>query len=378
MANIFQITDFLHPLDLGQLSHDEGYREGQVGKSIRVYDGEFPDLEEADLVLVGCGEARGHAAGQPDPCGPDAIRHQFYALYYWHPDVRLADVGNIRQGASLQDTYAALRTVVAELLEAGKTVIILGGSHDLTLAQYEAYKSLNRIIEVTGIDALINLATDNPQKSQHFLMEMLTGEPNFIRHYNHIGFQSYFVHPHMLETMDKLRFDCFRLGHVKEYMDEMEPVIRNSNMVTIDMDALQYAAAPSNYTSPNGLNGEEACTLTRYCGMSPELSSIGIYGYDLESDLQQLAAKQIAQMIWYFVDGRHKGLTEALLHDRENFFEFHTAFAEVDTIFMQSKKTGRWWMQLPNRQFIACSYQDYLQASSNEIPERWLRAQERS
>jgi hypothetical protein len=35
-------------------------------------------------------------------------------------------------------------------------------------------------------------------------------------------------------------------------------------------------------------------------------------------------------------------------------------------------------MQLPNRQFIACSYQDYLQASSNEIPERWLRAQERS
>jgi arginase family enzyme len=378
MANIFQITDFLHPLDLGLLSHDEGYREGQIGKSIRAYEGEFPDLEEADLVLVGCGEARGHAAGQADPSGPDAIRHQFYSLFYWHPDVRLADVGNIRQGATLQDTYAALKTVVAELLEAGKTVIILGGSHDLTLAQYEAYKSLNRIIEVTGIDSLINLATDSPQKSQHFLMEMLTSEPNFIRHYNHIGFQSYFVHPHMLETMDKLRFDCFRLGHVKENMEEMEPVIRNSQMVSLDIDALQYAAAPSNYTSPNGLNGEEACTLTRYCGMSPGLSSIGIYGYDVESDLQQLSAKQIAQMLWYFVDGRHKGLTEALLNDRENFFEFHTVFAEVDTVFMQSKKTGRWWMQLPNRQFIACSYQDYVLASSNEIPERWLRAQERS
>ena len=34
-------------------------------------------------------------------------------------------------------------------------------------------------------------------------------------------------------------------------------------------------------------------------------------------------------------------------------------------------------MQLPDNKFIACSYQDYLLASSNEIPERWLRAQER-
>jgi hypothetical protein len=53
------------------------------------------------------------------------------------------------------------------------------------------------------------------------------------------------------------------------------------------------------------------------------------------------------------------------------------AFAEVETVFLQSKKTGRWWMQLPDKKFIACSYKDYLLASSNEIPERWLRAQER-
>ncbi len=378
MGRFFQVTDFLHPIDLSLLSHDEGYREGQIGKSVRVYGDEFPDLEDADIVLVGCAESRGDGAIVHDNSGPDAIRHQLYSLYYWHPDVKLADVGNIRQGATLQDTYAALKTVVSELIEAGKRVVILGGSHDLTLAQYEAYKSRNKVIEATGIDALINLATDQPLKSQHFLMEMLTGEPNFIRHYNHIGFQSYLVHPHMLETMDKLRFDCFRVGHVKERMDEMEPVVRNSQMVTIDIAALQYAAAPSNYTSPNGLSGEEACTLTRYCGMSPELSSLGIYGYAVENDLQQLGARQVAQMIWYFIDGRHKGLTESLLNDRENFFEFHTAFAEVDTVFIQSKRTGRWWMQLPSRQFIACSYNDYIQASSNEIPERWLRAQERS
>jgi hypothetical protein len=54
------------------------------------------------------------------------------------------------------------------------------------------------------------------------------------------------------------------------------------------------------------------------------------------------------------------------------------AFSEVETTFLQSKKTGRWWMQLPDGKYIACSHFDYLAASSNDIPERWLRAMERS
>lgn len=207
---------------------------------------------------------------------------------------------------------------------------------------------------------------------------MLTGDPNFIRHYNHIGFQSYFVHPRMLETLDKLRFDCYRVGTVKESMDEMEPVIRNSELVSFDITAIANAYAPANTLSPNGFNGEESCMLMRYAGMSPTVSSIGIYGYNAENDRDDLTAKQIAQMIWYILDGRSRGRREAELNERDSFNEYHMAFAEVQTIFLQSKKTGRWWMQLPDKNFIACSYKDYLLASSNEIPERWLRAQERS
>ena len=82
-------------------------------------------------------------------------------------------------------------------------------------------------------------------------------------------------------------------------------------------------------------------------------------------------------MIWYFIDGKNRSIQETELTERQNFNEYHTAFAEVDTIFIQSKKTGRWWMELPNKKLIACSYNDYLFASNNEIPERWLRAQER-
>jgi len=82
-------------------------------------------------------------------------------------------------------------------------------------------------------------------------------------------------------------------------------------------------------------------------------------------------------MIWYVLDGRSRARREAQLEERDSFNEYHIAFAEVETTFLHSKKTGRWWMQLPDKHFIACSYKDYLLASSNEIPERWLRAQER-
>lgn len=377
MSDKLNIVDFLSPVNRFVLSGDEGFKDGQIGKFITLYEEQLPDLDEADIVLVGCDEERGRDLSTINSNAPDAIREQFYRLYGWHADLKLADIGNVRNGAALTDTYAALKTVVSELVSIGKTVIILGGSHDLTLPQYQVYAHHRRIIEAACVDALINLDMNSTSRSENFLMEMLAGEPNFIRHYNHIAFQSYFVHPHMLETMDKLRFDCFRVGHVKENIEEMEPVIRNSQMLSFDIAAIAPAYAPSNTISPNGLTGEEACVLMRFAGLSPNINTIGIYGYVPENDLHKLTALQVSQMIWYVLDGRSRGRRESSLEERDSFNEFHMAFAEVETTFLQSKKTGRWWMQLPDKKFIACSYNDYLLASSNEIPERWLRAQER-
>jgi len=377
MSPNLHISDFLEPISLSQLSQDQGYRDGQIGKLIDVYDETFPDVYNADLVLVGCEEERGIGPNLRESGGPDTIREQFYQLYYWHPDIKLADVGNIRAGATLNDTYAALKTVLREITAIGKTVVILGGSHDLTLAQYYTYSDKKHIIEATGVDALIDLDIHSRNRSENFLMEMLTGEPNYIHHYNHIGFQSYYVHPHMLETMDKLRFDCFRLGSVKDNIEEMEPVIRNSHLFTFDISAIAHAFAPANMLSPNGFNGEEACILMRYAGLSHNVNTVGIYGYLPGRDHAGLTARQISHMLWYLIDGKSRGRREASLSDRDFFIEYRTAFSEVETTFLQSKKTQRWWMQLPDNKYIACSYQDYLLASSNEIPERWLRAQER-
>jgi len=374
--SLHTIVDFLEPINIYELSNDEGYRDTQLGRHISIYEEEFPDITEADLVIVGCGEMRG--AGMENSHAPDAIRSEFYSLFHWHKEVRLADVGNVKTGATLQDTYAALKAVVSELIEHKKRVVILGGSHDITMAQYGAYGSLGRIIEAVCVDAKIDLNMDSVLPADSFLMEMLCGEPNYIKHYNHIGFQSYMVHPTMLETIDKLRFDCYRVGKVKESMEEMEPVIRNANMMSFDISAIQHAHAPANRLTPNGFTGEEACMLMQYAGLSQNVSTIGIYGYISNYDEHNLTAKQISHMLWYVMDGVHRSKQEAELDNSNEFNEFHLAFADVETTFLQSKRTGRWWMQLPDGKYMACSQYDYITAASNDIPERWMRAVERS
>lgn len=370
------VIDFLDPIHLAEISLDAGYKEGQIGRAIKIYEDEFPDLDEAQIVFVGCSEQRGGALLHQSGAA-NAIRNEFYNLYYWHQDIKLADIGNVKIGKSLSDTYAALKVIVHELMNEGKMVVVLGGSHDLTMAQYYAFADDKKLLDAVGVDAVIDINIDSPFRSDNFLMELLTTEPNYMQHYNHIGFQSYFVHPRMLETMDKLRFDCYRVGHVKEHIEEMEPVIRNCNLFSLDISVLAHAFAPANNLTPNGLNGEEVCTLMQFAGMSPNMQTIGIYGYRPEKDVENLTAKQISHMLWYLMDGKSRGNKEAAMDEKESFNEYHTAFAEVETVFLQSKKTGRWWMQLPDKKFIACSYKDYSLASSNEIPERWLRAQER-
>ena len=371
------IQDFLEPVNLDLLSMDEGYRDTQLGKHILVNQGQLPDITNADLVIIGAGECRGAGFALNGHTAADAIRAAFYNLYYWHAQVTIADLGNVKIGQTIQDSYAALRTVISELLLQNKKVIIVGGAHDLTLAQYHAYTSIPTLVNAVIADAKIDLDLEARLPSDHFLEELFTGLPNHLNHYAHIGFQSYFMHPHMLETIDKLRFDCFRLGVVRESIEEMEPVIRDSHMMSFDISAIQNAHAPANLITPNGFNGEEACVLMQYAGMSWKTSTIGLFGYQAEQDNKGLTAIQMAQMIWYIVDGVQKGKKESPLSEIDRFKEFHIAFTDIDTKFLQSKSTGRWWMKLHNEQWCPCSYKDYLVASNNEIPERWLRALER-
>ena len=255
------IIDFLEPVDISVISNDEGYNPNQLGSNIDIYTSDFPDVKAADLIIVGCSEARGAGVAKKDDDGINAVRTHFYNLYQWHTDVKVADIGNMKSGATLEDSYSALQQVLSECSALGKKVVVIGGTHDIMLAQYNVFATQKKIMEAVCVDAFLDMNIDSRMPAENFLMGMFTGEPNYLKHYNHIGFQSYFVHPSMLETIDKLRFDCYRVGVVKEHMETMEPVVRNAHIFGFDITAIQSSHAPANRITPNGFNGEEACML---------------------------------------------------------------------------------------------------------------------
>lgn len=372
------LHSFFAAKHFAELPNNNASHALQIGKRILPVTAYNSDWSEADIVLIGCGEQRGSDINAAWSHSPDAVREELYRMYDWHASIKVADMGNILEGATPGDTRAALRTVLQEVEAAGKIAVVIGGTHDLTLQQYEVFKKAQKTINAAVIDMMIDLEETEGISDTGFLMDMLTEQPNFVRHFSHLGFQSYYVNPNMLETLDKLRFDCFRLGRVRENIEEMEPVLRHCDLLSIDMNAIRSCDAPFlKNGSPNGFFGDEICQLARYAGMSSQLSSFGIYGYQAELDKNKQGAKLIAQMLWYFVDGYLVRKNEASLANREEFIEYNIALTGNDTLFLKSKKTNRWWMQLPDSSFTPCSYNDYLTAGNNEIPERWFREQER-
>ncbi len=373
---------FLSPVHFLDTQLPELYNRQQWGAVLWQARQSPTGLADADLVILGCGELR---SGDPDALysnAPDAARRAFCQHYCWHPDISIYDLGNIIEGTTPEDTRAALRIVLHELYRQGKTVLLLGGSHDLMMQQYEVYKMEMLRATVVVADMRIDLEEDAEEAvaPHNFLYELLTGQPNYVRHYSHLGFQSYATHPHTLETLDKLRFDCFRLGWLRESIEEAEPVLRSADVFGFDIEAVRFGDAPANVGgSPNGFSGEEACALARYAGTSSRLGSFGIYGFDADKDRNGMTAQLLAQMMWYFIDGLSLAKTEPPLTDRAQFAEFPVVFGDdVHTLFLKSRRTGRWWMQLPNEKLMPCSYTDYKTALAGNIPERWLREQERS
>ena len=115
MSDYLNISDFLSPVNFNEISQDEGYRDGQIGKAISVYKAQkypakkFPDLDDAQLVILGCGEQRGSGLIHGQSEAPDLVRRQLYSLFYWHKDVKIADIGNIMTGSLFTDFLCCVK-----------------------------------------------------------------------------------------------------------------------------------------------------------------------------------------------------------------------------------------------------------------------------
>ncbi len=368
--------ELLEPL--GTEFHSDHYQDTQLGKNILRAQSQLDLIENpSELILIGCSEYRSILEENDAEQELNKIRTAFYQLEDWHK-LKVTDLGNIKLGKSYRDTYAALAAVLEEVAEYSPKILVIGGSDDLIYGAYKACAAAKRLVEISIVDAKFDYQDDPNISADNYLGKLLLEEPNFTKQLSLLGFQSYFVAPNLLEALDNLRFDFERLGILKENISLAEPKIRMSDIFSIDMKALsgEYHQFPGFY-SPNGLDGHEACALLQYAGMSENTQFLGIYNTLGSGEKKRHSPLLVAQMMWYAMDGIHKSKSEAKFEDSAAFTEFIIEQENRQFAFKKSKRTARWWVQLLDGKWLACSYQDYMEASNNQIPERWLRAVEK-
>ena len=385
------LSDFFSPIDLKNIAPESGYYSSHLGEKIHRFRDKFPDLEEkTDIAIIGVQDDR-NAIGNPGcALGPDYVREKLYQLFEGGYKTKIADLGNIKQGATITDTYFAVKTVVHELIKKDILPIIIGGGQDITYAQYMAYEDLEQKVDMVIIDPRFDLEDDGggdslETTSVSYLNKIFLHEPNYLFNYSNLGFQTYFTSQESLRVMDKLYFDVHRLGEVSGQVAMAEPVIRNANMISIDIGAVRASDAMGNANaSPNGFYGEEACQVARYAGFNDKLSSIGFYEFNPAYDNNGQTAMLVAQMIWCFIDGFYNRKKDFPLNPKSQYLIYKTSLKHEDheVVFVKSKKSDRWWMQVPypsngsmNERFhlVPCRYDDYKIAVAGEMPDLWWR-----
>ena len=385
------LSDFFSPVNVSKFSPKEGYHSTHLGEKIVTYETDFPDLDsqQFDVAIVGVLDDRGAINNQGCALGPDYIREKLYTLNEGTNKTNIVDLGNIKAGAKLTDTYIALKMVVAELVKNNIFPIILGGGQDLTYAQYMAYEELEQKVDLVVIDAQFDLdesATDTiATNSVSYLNKIFLHQPNYLFNFSNLGYQTYFVNQDSLRVLDKLFFDAQRLGEISGAVHIAEPILRNADMISFDISSIRASDAMANANAgPNGFYGEEACQLCRYAGYSDKLSSIGFYEFNPAFDQNGQTAMLLAQMVWCFLDGFYNRKKDIPLKPKADYLIYKTSLKENahQLIFIKSKKTDRWWMQVPypalgskneRFHFVPCLYEDYQLAISGEMPDLWWR-----
>lgn len=379
--------NFLTPVSDAVLAHTELIAQQALGKKIKIHSRQngIPDLENVQIAIIGVKETRNDVNYMGASISFDSIRKTLYSLFpgNWHTTV--ADLGDIEPGESVEDTYFAIRTAITVLVEKKIIPVILGGSQDLTYANYRAYDSVMPMVNIVNVDTNFDLGDANlPIKNKSYVGKVIVEEPYNLFNYSTIGYQTYFNSQEEIDLMEKLYFEAYRLGEISGDINKVEPLLRDAHIVSVDLKAVRAAEVSDNLKySPNGFSGKEICAITRYAGISNKVSSFGIYEYH-NSKNDNASSMLIAQMIWYFIEGVNCRVDDSNFTNEKQYQKYNVLVEEDELIFYKSLKTGRWWIEIPflpdvnnklkKHTLLPCMHSDYVLATQGEIPERWYKA----
>jgi hypothetical protein len=383
--------EFLVPVSDLVTTHTKLLSEHALGNQIKIHTtaGGIPDLEKIDVAILGIRENRNDLNFMGERLNFDAIRKSLYELYPGNWSINIVDLGDITLGNEVSDTYFLVQEVLSSLLVKNIIPIIIGGSQDLVYAQYRSFDILERMVNLVNVDSKFDLGNSSkPITNTSFVGKIIVEQPYNLFNYSNIGYQTYFNTQEEIDLIEKLYFDAYRLGEVISDVTIVEPIMRDADIVSVDLGVINSTSLNGYAASPNGFDGREICAISRYAGISDKVKSFGIYEFKNFKN-EETASLLIAQMIWYFVEGvNYRSNEEVNIKNLKNTLHYNVPIEDEILSFYKSSMTGRWWIEIPfissgnnklkRHTLLPCTYNDYERACNQEIPERWYKAKQKN
>ena len=368
------LPEYFYPVDFA--SFNERGRKAQIstlGKNIENITGKLKYVKpsEIDVAIIGAPYDNGNTSGG-SASSPDKIRTCLYKLAPVDKKINICDLGNLKPSTTRRGTLLALRDIIEYLNEEKIFSVVIGGSQDLTSGICEAFRS-NKFLSLSVADAVPDMKKGIERyNSSNYLTDIFKKLPGLFQ-FNLIGYQNHLVGEKFMSRLDQYG-ENLRLGQLRDDFDRAETILRNSDILSLDMGVINYSFAPaSSQKNPNGLKGEEICRLSRYAGMSNRMKVFGLFELIPEDDNNDITTKLAAEIIWYLLDGvAHRPANEQKVR-------YKVAIVGLDkpVIFCQNTETNRWWFEISSLEGekinIACTEEEYRQAANNEIPDRWIK-----
>lgn len=377
------VYEFLKPVGNSVIEYIEQLPTHVIGKNVDIYvEGKFPNLEDAKIAILAVNDSRGEQSKEKNSVNFDVVRKKFYALFPGNWSSKIVDLGTLEAGKTIEDTYFAVKKIVSDLLKKNILPIIIGASQDITYAVYRAYDEQEQMVNLTSIDSKIDVVNDVSKPSESFISRIILEEPNNLINFCNLGYQTYFNSQEELDLLDKMFFEAYRLGEVITDITTAEPILRDSDIVSLDIHSVRSMdLGISKISMPNGFDGREICSLARYSGISDRVSSFGIFNICERSQESLL----ISQILWYFIEGYNYRLNEYPYISKKSYLKYTVLLEEQELVFYKSDVSDRWWIEIEYPQkdmkvqkvLFPCSYVDYQKAQGGELPERWWRVSRR-
>lgn len=361
---------------------DKVQLQGSIISNITYHSESYglPDIEEATVIILGVSEIRNSSFKILNQ-DSNIFRKEFYQLKHGGWKHKIADIGNLPNGETVEDTYHAIYEICNELISIDKILIIVGGSNDLIFPIFKSFNSLKNKVNIVSIDNQFDLYQDSDIVSgRSYMNKIIIDESNKLNDFTNIGYQRHLCSTDEIELMEKLFFEYISLGEISENNNKAEPFIRDANIVGFDVKSLSFNSnVSSDISYPNGINPRLACILAKYAGSSFKTQFFGLFEL-LET---KISYKLYAEIIWYFVDGIRNRTNEINFNDSNKFYKYFVQTSGNDLVFFKSKITNRWWMEIKSidkkvSKYIPCLEEDYQASLGDNLPKRWIIASKRN